>query len=213
MSTEISVNGQFPDIKSREKWLLSLNQDPKRTEKQNNADSIPISFLETELDEVYLGNWKIDNFQHQVIANEIVGSLELHVFDPHMKVWITRIGAGAVQIRMNSGAAITDISQKIKTALQMDFPKLKSMCLKNAAKTLGKRFGRDLNRKFEDDYDPQYTPEIELSEFQDLYGQRLSECKNTDEMKALHASLPDNYRNNAMVMKLFTSHKLKLNVG
>lgn len=36
----------------------------------------------------------------------------------------------------------------------MGFPKLKAECLKNAAQSLGKIFGRDLNRKQKDTFNP-----------------------------------------------------------
>jgi hypothetical protein len=45
-------------------------------------------------------------------------------------------------------------SNKKPNALDMAFPKLKSECLKNAAQSLGKIFGRDLNRKNVDQYQP-----------------------------------------------------------
>jgi len=45
-------------------------------------------------------------------------------------------------------------SNKKANALDMAFPKLKSECLKNAAQSLGKIFGRDLNRKNADKYQP-----------------------------------------------------------
>ena len=45
-------------------------------------------------------------------------------------------------------------SNKKANALDMAFPKLKSECLKNAAQSLGKIFGRDLNRKNVDQYQP-----------------------------------------------------------
>jgi hypothetical protein len=36
--------------------------------------------------------------------------------------------------------------------MAMGFPNLKSECIKNACKSLGKIFGRDLNRKDSDDF-------------------------------------------------------------
>jgi hypothetical protein len=38
--------------------------------------------------------------------------------------------------------------------LDLAFPKLKAECVKNAALSLGKLFGRDLNRKNKDEYKP-----------------------------------------------------------
>ena len=43
---------------------------------------------------------------------------------------------------------------KKPNALDMAFPKLKAECLKNAAQSLGKIFGRDMNRKIVDEYRP-----------------------------------------------------------
>jgi hypothetical protein len=40
-----------------------------------------------------------------------------------------------------------DINNKKPSALDMAYPKLKGEAIKNAAKSLGKIFGRDLNRK------------------------------------------------------------------
>jgi hypothetical protein len=40
----------------------------------------------------------------------------------------------------------SDVDAKIKNTLVKDFPHLKAECIKNAAKSLGKYFGRDLNR-------------------------------------------------------------------
>ena len=50
------------------------------------------------------------------------------------------------------------IENKIKNTLVKDFPHLKSECIKNAAKSLGVRFGRALNRGKDDEY--QYLTSI-----------------------------------------------------
>lgn len=68
----------------------------------NNANYIPISFVETKLDEIYLGLWTTENFQTKVVANEIIGSLDLKVFHPVAKVWLTRVGTASVVIQQNA---------------------------------------------------------------------------------------------------------------
>ena len=201
----------FIDIGIRENFMKRLNEKPGRIEKQNNADSIPISFLENELDEVYMGLWETKDFAYQVVANEIVGKITLRVYDPTVQTWIERVGAGAVQIRMNKDASITDIGQKIKTALQMDFPKLRTMCLKNAAKTLGKRFGRDLNRKFEDEYETVYTNEQEFNEMFEPLSNGLREAANVADLTRIWIDNPE-FHNNPLIKKLFTSRKMALNL-
>ena len=53
-------------------------------------------------------------------------------------------------IRQRSGAQISDVNAKLKNALQMDLPHAKAEAIKNAAKSLGDKFGRNLGRKTSD---------------------------------------------------------------
>lgn len=112
-----------------------------------NVQTLPVSFVEMKLDELYDGIWSTENEQSQIIVNEIAVSLELHVYHPIKNVWIKRVGVGAFPILQKSGSAITDIDSKLKAAAQMNYGAAKAMALKNAAASLGKAFGRDLNRK------------------------------------------------------------------
>jgi hypothetical protein len=141
-----------------------LQREPRPEELQKNKfanDSLylPISFLEMTLDEIFFGLWQTRNFTTRTIANEVVGEIELWVFHPTAKTWMCRIGAGAVQVQMVSkekggSGDIGDISQKIVNTLTKDYPHLKAECFRNACLSLGKTFGRDLNRKFDDQYSP-----------------------------------------------------------
>lgn len=215
MEQQLAVNNQFaPDIniQTREAFLKKLNEQPERTETQAGAKGIPISFIETLLDEVYLGIWNTKNFRTQVVVNEIVGTIDLEVFDPTIKTWIHRSGSAAVQIQQASGSAITDIGAKYKNALQKDYPKLESMCLKAACKRLGKKFGRDLNRKFEDEYTEEYTPQLELNEVIADLTKRLDKCLTLNDLlevwkdcEALHE--------NKQAKKVFNSYKTKINLN
>lgn len=115
---------------------------------RNGNDYIVISHIEMKLDEIFQGHWSTENYKYSQIANEIVGNITLKVLHPITGVWITREGAAAIQIMQDAGKPIDTILQtKKKNALETGFPKLKAMCLKNAASSLGKLFGRDLNRK------------------------------------------------------------------
>lgn len=140
-----------------EKFLKLLHREPKNVQinkQANNSKYIPIDHVETTLDRLYFGLWSTYNFRYQVVANEIVGSIELEIIHPLTGLPLRRTGAGSVPIRQNKGSQLTDITQKIKTALVMDFPHLKAQCLKNAAQSLGKAFGRSLNRDFMAEYKP-----------------------------------------------------------
>lgn len=147
-----------------QRFVGALNRPPDEKEvKQNPSGAlyIPISFLQMSLDEYFFGLWKTENFRWQVMGNEIAGSIDLHVFHPVERVWIVRTGAAATMIRQHKGAAVTDYSAKIHNALEMDVPHLLADCLRNAVQSLGKLFGRDLNRKFADAYAPLIKAEAE----------------------------------------------------
>jgi len=133
--------------------------ETKKNAQANDAEYLPISFIEMTLDEIFFGLWQTKNFKTEGIANEIVGSIEVWYFHPVAKTWLCRVGAGAVQVQMKSkekggDGDITNIRNKITNTLTKDYPHLKADCFRNACLSIGKAFGRDLNRKFEDQYKP-----------------------------------------------------------
>lgn len=113
---------------------------------------LPIGEIEKLLDETYFGLWQITNLHHHLTLNAIVVELELEVFHPVGKVWIKRAGIGAIKVQLNRDANSMDVTQIKADALQKGAPAAKAMALKNAAQSLGVRFGRDLNRDTSDDY-------------------------------------------------------------
>jgi hypothetical protein len=147
-----------------EKFQKGLNRQPNKAHVQTmqGFEYLAISYVQAKLDELYFGIWKVENFRWQVIVNEIIGSVDLHVYHPILETWIVRTGAAANAIRQKKDSDSTDIGAKIKTALEQDFAKLKTECIKNAAKDLGVIFGRDLNRKNETvaEYTPIVTPAV-----------------------------------------------------
>jgi len=150
-------------------YVKKLHEEPPTNEVRQNAASnntkyIPISFLEMKLDEVFDGCWSTRNFQTKIIANEICGELELEVFNLKLGIKITRIGAAAVIVRQKKDSALTDQNSKIKNALVMDYPHLKAECFRNACLSLGKKFGRDLNREFVDEYEDESIDTIRAKE-------------------------------------------------
>lgn len=192
-----------------------------------NSSYLPISFVENKLDEIFSGLWQTKNFHWQVIANEIVGNIELGVYHPVIGQWLWREGAAGTMIQQKQGSDITDISAKHKNTLVKDFPHLKAECLKNAAKSLGKAFGRDLNREFEDSYTPihdtaeaqnhmakikrakntkeavQYVKESGLSQNVEVAEYLLKICQTQDEVNGMFQSFKDEdwYSNSIIVRK------------
>lgn len=149
----VSSGTMLPAVENLQKML---NQFPPDNEVQvnkhnNEAKYIPIAIIERLLDEFYAGLWQTDNFRTEVIANEVVGSINLKVFHPVIKMWITRTGVASVMILTRAGKPVT-IENKIPNTLVTNYPKLKAECIKNAAKSLGVRFGRALNRGDMEEY-------------------------------------------------------------
>ena len=143
------------ELVNLETFTKALNRPPaivKELKFANNAQYVPISHIQTLLDQLFFGLWQTKSFTFQVVGNELVGRVELWVYHPIIKEWLVRTGVAATQIRQLKGARITDIDSKIKNALEMDAPHLYADCIKSACKTLGPAFGRDLNRDFTDNY-------------------------------------------------------------
>jgi hypothetical protein len=179
-----------------------------------NAKYLPISFVENKLDEMFLGAWEVTGFHYQVVANEIVGSLQLRVFHPVLQIWLSRTGAAAVQIQMKSkenggDGDITNVRNKITNTLEKDFPHLKAECIKNAARSLGKAFGRDLNRNEFDNYEP-LTEQLAFEETKKDMLHKLNNCNNKDELGMLWDSLDPEQQGDIKIKKLFTVRKAKL---
>lgn len=140
---------------------LNVEPDPREFEKtpDGQAQYLPVSFVEMTLDEIFHGQWELTDIQTQQIFNEVVGNGILTVYHPVTGRPIRRAGFGAVVITQDKGAAIADFNiTKKKNALDLTYPKLKAEILKNAASSLGKVFGRDINRKQRDVFKPTLKP-------------------------------------------------------
>lgn len=113
----------------------------------DNAQTVVISHVEMTLDKMYLGLWSTEHFKWERIMGEMCGSLELVVTHPVTKQQLRRTGAAAIRYDDSN--------------FTMALPLLKAECTKNAAKSLGKVFGRDLNRSKKASYVEQVCQVIE----------------------------------------------------
>lgn len=189
------------DIKLQlQEFQRKLNTDPSVDELERTPDgkawSLPISFIEMTLDELYLGLWDTVNYQWSAITNEVQGSIELVLTHPITGQKITRTGAASIVITVDSlskedkekmtsqerNLHALNPENKKPNALDLGFPKLKAECTKNAAQSLGKIFGRDINRKKADQFKPAYR-ELSDEGFTTLL-ERLRSGKLNDAAKA-----------------------------
>ena len=194
----------------------ALNKKPAVTKTNkfaNNTKYVPISHIQTLLDTLFFGLWQTKNFNYKVIANELVGSIDLWVYHPVLKDWLVRTGVAATQIRQNKGADLTDIGAKIKNALEMDAAHLYADCVKSAAKTLGPAFGRDLNRDFTDNYKTILSNYVESQSYDiTAVTKQVDACNNTLELLALMDSNPY-FAQDAELCQIFEERKNELQRG
>lgn len=167
---------------------LNVSPPPKEVQMNKYADGsryLPISFVQMNLDELFFGLWSWEITDVKVVANEILVWGNLKALHPVSNTWITRSGTGAAMIQQKSGSAIDDISAKIKNTISKDLPHAEAEALKNAAKKLGRRFGRDLNRGFADDFVPPIDAIEADEEFREEVEQRLKDCSTIAQLKNL----------------------------
>lgn len=195
---------EIQDQKSRNKiqnFVNKLNSlpDPQSIDKtpDGKAATMVISYMEMTLDEYFFGLWSTENFKWSVIANEVVGSLDLICTHPVTGKDIRRVGAACIQImvdkrpdNVNPSEWANNPANKKPNALDMGFPKLKAECLKNAAQSLGKLFGRDLNRKKQDIFQPL----VNTNTLDERIKVLLLDCMTCDELEAYKNEVPANLR-------------------
>lgn len=137
-----------------------LNMEPDAREFEPTPDgkarTLPISFVQMTLDELYLGLWESSNPSYQQIFNEVVATVCLTVTHPVTGEKMRRTGWASVVITQDKDALVSEFNvTKKKNALDLAFPKLGAEAFKSAAQSLGKIFGRDINRKLTDVFKPQ----------------------------------------------------------
>ncbi len=193
------------------------NEESVGTTADKKAKTIYISHIEMTLDEYFFGLWSTENFKWNVISNEIVGSLELVMTHPVTGQVFRRVGAAAVTIMVDAvpqeikdnpklrNEWALDVSNKKPSALDMGFPKLKAECVKNAANSLGKLFGRDLNRKDVnvDEFSPLAKPVLDIPlELRAI----IADKEDIEELTQLWKSNPQ-FHNNQEFFNLINARK------
>lgn len=92
--------------------------------------------------------WQIvPHGEPKLIANSIVVSVELKVFNPLINQWMTYYGVGAQPLQTEKGASATSFDLIKYDSVHKAVGAAKSYAVKNAAKDLGRLFGQGLNTK------------------------------------------------------------------
>lgn len=185
-----------------QKFLYILNTDVEENKLQphpiaKKARYLPISFMEMAMDELFFGMWSTEDFRWTVIANEVTATLTVKYLHPVTREWLKRTGVAAIQIMVDSipeqekstmskkeiNEWANSISNKKPAALEMGgFASLKADCFKNAVQSIGRYFGRDVNRLLTaNDYLPTVIdPDERKTELRRQLSEAIDECQDVE---------------------------------
>lgn len=189
IKSQFDLTGLVPqstqlDVVKLQNFNLQLNSEPptelvKINKYANNTKYLPISFLEMLLDQISLGIWEIKGFRYEVLTNELVGKLTLRYYHPLVGNFIERVGVAAVQIQTKSGSDPYNIANKIPNTLVKQMGQLKAECFRNACKSIGKIFGRDLNRDDAAEFNAAYNDDEMKLEITRKIAEVVNNTKNS----------------------------------
>lgn len=171
---------------------VKLNENPKKEwllkTPDGKAEYIPVGIIENELRKDFAGLVQFELLTERRELNEYVVSARIKVFHPVILQWMNYDGVGAVQIMQDAGSKLSEFTDRKKpNALQMNAPKAYAEAIKNAAKKIGVKYGANLNRKYEEAYEPEYTLSANMDE---VIG-KLGQCNNVDELAILWDECPE----------------------
>lgn len=138
-----------------------LKEHPTARKKQviNNSEVwVPIKFIPIERIEwlltVLFLRWRPEIIDSKLVANSVQVTVRLHYYDHVIGDWNWADGIGAQPLQIDQGSGAIEFNKMKSHAVQMAAPAAKSYAIKDAAETLGKIFGKDINRNEVISYEP-----------------------------------------------------------
>lgn len=130
---------------------ILLNAEPKQAWIKdhpfvNNLRYIPIERIEWLLTMIFQ-KWRVEVKDVKQIANSVVATVRLHVFNPITGEWDYNDGVGASPLQVDKNAGAIDWNAIKSGSVQMSAPSAETYAIKDAAEKFGRVFGKDLNRK------------------------------------------------------------------
>lgn len=149
--SEVMVDGKLVELKNQRQFQEILDRQPEAKyviphKILKGVKTLKIGYVEALLDTFFPG-WSFKPVARGQVANSVYYEGLLVVTSPVTGRKIKRSGIGAVPIEVSSrGKSPIDWENINAMAIAKNFPASRSFALKSAAKSLGKLFGRDLNR-------------------------------------------------------------------
>lgn len=170
-------------IKQNELNII-LNTDPKQGWIKEHPfvkglKYIPIERIEWLLTAIFQ-KWRVEVKDVKQVANSVVVTVRLHVYNPITDQWDYNDGIGASPLQVDKGAGAIDWNAIKSGSVQMSAPSAETYAVKDAAEKFGKIFGKDLNRKDVVSY------ELLNNKFADApdWASEIAELKTMDELVA-----------------------------
>ena len=144
------------ETSSKEDRIKNLNLEPRGVASLEQWEYLPISAVESLLDS-FFDAWSTRSFDAERFGNDLVGSIILELtFEGETRQLTGTGGVLIPTIEIPENVVCTDISKNKhlndptnakagETGKALSI--VKALCIKNAAKGIGKIFGRDLNRE------------------------------------------------------------------
>ena len=124
------------------------NNPPKsiiRHHQYGKFDYLPITAVERLLDGLFAG-WSAEILREGHVVNGFYIVVRLTAHIPNSNKVLTADGIGFAEFQTVKGASPTDFTKLMQGAGIMAIPKAKTEAIKNAAKSFGNLFGRNLLR-------------------------------------------------------------------
>lgn len=130
------------------KKILSLNP-PKSIVRHHDFgkfDYLPVTAVERMLDGLFEW-WAVDIQREGIAVNGFYVVVRLKAKIPNSDRILESDGIGFAEFQTQKGAAPTDFTKLMQSAGVLAVPRAKTEAIKNAAKSFGNLFGRNLARK------------------------------------------------------------------
>lgn len=107
---------------------------------------LPITAVERLLDGLFNG-WNVEILREGAVINGFYMVIRLRAKIPQSDKMLVSDGVGFAEFQTTKGAAPTDFTKLIQGAGVIAIPKARAEAIKNASKSFGNLFGRNLSRK------------------------------------------------------------------
>jgi hypothetical protein len=177
--TDLYEAGKTLQLQKENDLTVLLNQAPAPAWVRDHPTAkdvkyIPIGIIEWLLTYLFV-NWHVEIRETKLIANSVAITIRLFFRDPVTGEERWTDGVGAAPLQVNKGELASDFDKIKAASVMIAAPMAKTYAIKDAAETLGKLFGKDLNRKEDMGYD-QFLGRFEKKDELQVIKQRIKEA-------------------------------------